>query len=117
MNYTERRMHSALNRFYEKWERYLFPNTPLEVRVEEGRNRMLFYAVWNEGQWYHDCNTIPELEFIVKHVAKMDMLYWTSPVLRINPDWPDWPRVNIFNLNVLELELQECDDATMTSHG
>lgn len=97
MDHYERTMHRQLAAFYARRANYLFPNTPIEVRIEEGRGSMLYFAVWEEGEWYHDCHTIRELDWVVKHLVKVSV-GWATPSGRMNPSWPKWSQVNIANM-------------------
>lgn len=71
----------------------LFPNSPIEVSIEEGE-----YHIYVEGEWNRKSKTLAE---VIEQVANIIKLYgddWWYPSTRINPGWIKWPAVNVASL-------------------
>lgn len=91
-------MQQQLAEFINSHESLLYPNTPIELRVEEGRSRMLFFALWCEGEWYHDCCTLQLAEDLIAYLIKHYASDWLHRPTRVNPSWSGWQHVSMTRL-------------------
>lgn len=67
----------------------LFPNTPIEVKFEDGE-----WHIWVEGEWH---SKEERLDGLRKQVANIIKLYgddWCYPSTRVNPTWPGWAKIS-----------------------
>lgn len=72
---------------------YLFPNTPIEVAIEEGE-----YHIYVEGEWSRKSKTLFEVDEQVANIIKLYGDDWWYPSTRVNPGWHKWPAVNVTSL-------------------
>lgn len=72
----------------------LFPNSPIEVSLEDGE-----YHIYIEGEWNRKCKSLREVGGQVDNIIfKQYGDDWWYPSTRVNPGWHKWPSVSVASL-------------------
>jgi hypothetical protein len=88
---------SLLPRLLREEKDHLFPNSPIEVRVEMGK-----FAIYCEGEWIEDWETLEDARWQIDYTLHQNAEYWCCPACRICPDWVGWLKISPYCLVALE---------------
>lgn len=90
--------HANVEFFRSKYRHLLFPNTPVEFETHEDR-----YHFYVEGRWDSWEKTLVGAKRRIFELIRVHSMFWdwSTPVIRLNPDWPGWQKINLEKLNEL----------------
>jgi hypothetical protein len=89
-------MESELQRFIAIHKHKLFPNTPIEVRIELGA-----FCIYVAGEWRSNEPDIASLSTGLNETLELGLDYWPYPSLRDNPSWEHWSEVSTVSVHDL----------------
>jgi len=89
---------------HEECSDMLFPNSPMEVLVDEtpdGENSVYYHlSVMSEGEWRESVFNLKQVKATLAGILKTDRDFWSirTAAIRLIPDWSGWKKLNEPNL-------------------
>lgn len=87
-----------------KYEKYLYPNTPIEIKLEMNHHKFYVFSFYEEGVWVEEVEYADQLRRCLMDRIRQSIYYWAQPTIKMQPDWHGWDHISEYALTEIANE-------------